>query len=344
MLKKTFSILGLIILIPIGLVGLLLLIMGMVEGMISMFICGIIITSLSILGCIYCGKGVPKVNKTQSRYISTKQKGNISNCVICNKEIQGTIHPKAFGGYVCRNCTGLLSKQGFSVFKLDNYSLTKLKRCCSVTEPITNPILLDDNMTQAEKLQRLIINNPTISLKTGEVCYYQHEATAYHEKNVVTGRKSSGAGVSFRVAKGVYVRTGGGDSQVIRENVGEYFDGMLYITNFRIVLLTPKYGFDIPFSKIAQIENHHDGFQIYSGAKCYSLLTIDVLTILVILELIKIVNGGQLSSNKKLSNTDTKSNSTDSNVKDLREFKKLLDEGIITEEEFEAKKKQLLGI
>ena len=84
MLKKTFSILGLIILIPIGLVGLLLLIMGMVEGMISMFICGIIITSLSILGCIYCGKGVPKVNKTQSRYISTKQKGNISNCVICN--------------------------------------------------------------------------------------------------------------------------------------------------------------------------------------------------------------------------------------------------------------------
>ena len=61
-------------------------------------------------------------------------------------------------------------------------------------------------------------------------------------------------------------------------------------------------------------------------------------------ELIKIVNGGQLSSNKKLSNTDTKSNSTDSNVNDLREFKKLLDEGVITEEEFEAKKKQLLGI
>lgn len=107
MLKKTFSILGLIILIPIGLVGLLLLIMGMLEGMISMLICGIIITLLSILGCIYCGKGVPKVNKTQSRGNSTKQNGNISNCVICNKEISGTIHPKAFGGFVCRKCTGL---------------------------------------------------------------------------------------------------------------------------------------------------------------------------------------------------------------------------------------------
>ena len=351
MSKKIFSILGLIFLIPIGLVGLLLLIVGMVEGMVSMLICGIIITLLSIFGCIYCGKKVPKVNKTQSKDNTIKQNGsnkysksNISNCIICNKEISGTIHPKAFGGYVCRNCAGLLSKQGISTFKLDNYSLTKLKRLCGVTEPVTNPILLDDNLTQAEKLQRLVISNPTISLQTGEECYYQYEATAYHEKNIVTGHKSSGAGVSFRVAKGVYARTGGGVSQVVRENVGEYFDGMLYITNFRVVLLTPKYGFDIPLSKITQIENHYDGFQIYSGAKCHSLLTIDVLTILVILKLIEIVNGGQLSSNKKISNTNAKSKSIDSSVNDLRELKKLFDEGVITEEEFNAKKKQLLGL
>lgn len=142
----------------------------------------------------------------------------------------------------------------------------------------------------------------------------------------------------------MYVRTGGGDSQVIRENVAEYFDGMLYITNFRIVLLTSKYGFDIPFSKITQIEPHYNGFQIYSGAKCHSLSTIDSLTIMVILELIKIVNGGQLSSNKKLSNTNAKSKDTDLSVNDLRELKKLFDEGIIAEEEFNAKKKQLLGI
>lgn len=351
MFKKIFSIVGLIALISIGLVGLLLLIIGMVDGMISMLICGIIITLLSIVGCIYCGKGVPKVKSTQSKENSTHQKSNnksfksnVSSCVICNKEISGSVHPKAFGGYICRNCTELLTKQGFSAFKLDRYSLTRLKRCCGVTEPITNPILLDDNLTQSEKLQRLVIKDPTISLQIGEECYYQHEATAYHEKNVVTGRKSSGAGVSFRVAKGVYVRTGGGDSQVIRENVGEYFDGMLYITNFRIVLLAPKYGFDIPFSKISQIENHYDGFQIYSGAKCHSLLTIDVLTILTILKLIEFVNGGQLSSNNIVNNTDAKTNSSNSNMNDLRELKKLFDEGVITEEEFNTKKKQILGL
>ena len=88
MLKKIFSILGLIILIPIGLVGLLLLIMGMVEGMISMLICGIIITSLSVLGCIYCGKGVPKVNEAQRNIgdINESSKLTYSQKVLQNKE------------------------------------------------------------------------------------------------------------------------------------------------------------------------------------------------------------------------------------------------------------------
>ena len=38
------------------------------------------------------------------------------------------------------------------------------------------------------------------------------------------------------------------------------------------------------------------------------------------------------------------SNNTDDLIKQLRELKNLVDEGILTEEEFEAKKKQLLGL
>ena len=345
MLKKIFSTIGYIIAVLAGLIGLLLLIMGIVETIPSMWICGIVFTALSIWGGIYCGKRVPKVKQhAKQSSVEPSHASNISHCIICEREIKGTVHPKAFGGYVCRKCTGILSKNGISFWKLNQYTLTQLKRYCGVTKQITNPILLDDNITQSEKLHLLTLKNPQIALQSGEVCYYEDEATAYYEKNVVTGRKSSGAGISFRVAKGVYVRTGSGDSQVIRENIGEYFDGTLFITNFRIVLLAPKYGFDIPFSKITQIENHCDGFQIYEGAKCHSLLTIDVLTILVILELIKIVNNGQLSSSPKSYSTSSKSTSIEPELKDLRELKKLFDEGIITEEEFNAKKKQILGL
>lgn len=98
-----------------------------------------------------------------------------------------------------------------------------------------NPLYMQ--ITPEEKLARLVVPAPGISLNEGEVCYYCKAASAVHQKNVVTGRTSGGAGVSFRVAKGVSIRTGGGKSQVIRENVNECFEGTLYITNIRIILL-----------------------------------------------------------------------------------------------------------
>ena len=51
----------------------------------------------------------------------------------------------------------------------------------------------------------------------------------------------------------------------------------------------------------------------------------------------------KIFKDEKIINKKTKI-SERQNAEALREFKKLLDEGIITEEEFEAKKKQLLGL
>ena len=49
--------------------------------------------------------------------------------------------------------------------------------------------------------------------------------------------------------------------------------------------------------------------------------------------------------NSNNSSTQQKtSNNTDDLIKQLRELKNLVDEGILTEEEFNAKKKQLLGL
>ena len=49
--------------------------------------------------------------------------------------------------------------------------------------------------------------------------------------------------------------------------------------------------------------------------------------------------------NSNNSSTQQKtSNNTDDLIKQLRELKNLVDEGILTEEEFEAKKKQLLDL
>lgn len=349
MLKKIFSIIGLIIAVLVGLIGLLLLIMGIVETIPSMWICGMVFTALSVLGGVYCGKRVPKVKHNFSEKDNSNEKHHSKlkkpefHCIICGNYFSDILQPKYFGCRVCPKCVRTLSKNGVSFWQMKNYTLNQLKRFCGITNPISQ-FLVDENITPSEKLQYLTIEHPTIVLKKGEVCYYEYGATAYHEKNIVTGHSNSGAGMSFRVADGVYLRTGGGDSQVIRENVGEYFEGTLYITNFRIVLLTPKYGFDIPFSKINQIIEHSDGFQIYSGAKCYSVLTIDIHTFIAIVKLLESINQDTALSNPKAYKTNNKANSTEPNMDDLRELRKLFDEGIITEEEFNAKKKQILGL
>lgn len=54
-LKKIFSIIGLIISVLMGLIGLLIIIIGLSETITSMWIFGLVLTVLSLLGGIYCG-------------------------------------------------------------------------------------------------------------------------------------------------------------------------------------------------------------------------------------------------------------------------------------------------
>ena len=288
-IKNILQIIGMIILIFCGLLGMLLFIMGMVEAIPSMAVCGIIVLIVSIVGSIFIGKKISK-----------------------------TFRPK------------------------------KQNKIYMVAEDTT---IIDDNplhlqISPEEKLQRLIVEAPHISLNEGEVCYYCNTASAIHQKNVVTGRTSGGAGVSFRVAKGVSIRTGGGNSQVIRENVNEYFDGTLYITNIRIILLAPKYGFDLYISKITQLLYKDFGLEIFSGSKCYQVLTADRDNIQ---ELVELMNSQRVFKDEKWLKEQQKhvnsTNSTTLNIKqELSDLKWLLDEGIITQEEFDAMKKQLLGL
>ena len=71
-----------------------------------------------------------------------------------------------------------------------------------------NTTIIDDNplhmqIAPEEKLQRLIVEKPDISLYEGEVCYYRKRAFA---KN--------------------------------------FYEGTLYITNIRFILLAEKYGLE----------------------------------------------------------------------------------------------------
>lgn len=129
--------------------------------------------------------------------------------------------------------------------------------------------------TAMEKLQNLVIKNPGINLKKGEVCFYKGNAKSCHIKNVVTGYKGGNSGVNIRIAKGVSYHTGGSGKQAIRENVKETYPAELYITNMRVVLLSVKYGFDLSILKIIQSKFSDTHIEFFTGSKTHFVLTND---------------------------------------------------------------------
>lgn len=142
-----------------------------------------------------------------------------------------------------------------------------------VKEEKQSPVFVGN--TPMEKLQNLVIKDPNINLKKGEVCFYKGSAQSCHIKNVVTGYKAGSSGVSIRIAKGVSFHTGGSGKQAIRENVKETYPAELYITNMRMVLVSMKYGFDLSILKIIQSKFHNDYIEIFTGSKSHIVLTND---------------------------------------------------------------------
>ena len=85
------------------------------------------------------------------------------------------------------------------------------------------------------------------------------------------GRTGSGGGVSVRVAKGVSLRTGGGASQTVYNDVTDSFVGQVILTNRRVVFLAKQNGFDCKLDAISAITPEGDRLMIQAGAKTYRL-------------------------------------------------------------------------
>lgn len=225
--------------------------------------------------------------------------------------------------------------------------------------------LADPNVGAIDLVEKFAIKNAPVNLRSEEICLYCGSARGAVIKTRVTGYEGAHKGTSIRIMKGVTYHTGGSKGQPIRQQVMESsFPGDFIMTNLRLLLLTTQYGFEIAGEKLQSIEMNPEGLLIYdTKSKPHIVLTDDTEKITFLFKLLN--NEGKewkrkkaleepakkQTSRKKASSEKTNGTSdvTEqrrlvSGADEIRKYKALLDEGIITEDEFEKVKVKLLEL
>lgn len=265
-------------------------------------------------------------------------------CYIC-----GSTDPeggkKSKYGDICSSCVEKLAERGIRPKETKLFSQEQVVALCDTT------------IGAVELANMFVIDNPPIALKENEKCFYAGVACGAKVKTMTTGYEGSHSGVSIHIMKGFSYHTGGSRGKAVREQVLESSaPGTFIITGNRFVLQTSQYAFEVAGDKIQSVEMRPDGFGIYVKNKMHIVLTSDVTKIATIMRVITAATE-ELDRQKALEQqteqpkkprskkaTKMEGSQIESGADEIRKYKLLMDEGIITEEQFEKKKNQILGL
>lgn len=262
--------------------------------------------------------------------------------------------------FICENCA---KKAGFNVGKVTDYfKLLKLTSSDvkKLIEPDKDVIALEDSLDEYYTLEEILqlpddefqkafhemyyIESPNINLQQNEICSYECKANRIITKNVSLGteRVSNYSGSYY---KGIKVGTGHSITKNIKDTVIEKYPGSFFMTNQRIVLLSLEKGFEIPIHKVSSLDFSGQYVTLFSNGKSYTIEPDCIEDLRQFLEM------NNEYERRKARNQIIPEEDKDISIhsekdipKLLRSYKELLDDGIITEEEFNKKKQSLLNL
>lgn len=131
------------------------------------------------------------------------------------------------------------------------------------------------------------INTGTLNLEKDEFCYYADKASIKEQKTITTGYSGKNGGFSFKIMNGIHYRTGSSEGKAIKQNQTITYNGLLYITNKRIIFTSNKYSFDKAFDKITSIMQFEDGVNLQIGSKTYTIYTNTARQFIEVFNLVK---------------------------------------------------------
>ncbi|MGA3304592.1 MAG: hypothetical protein ABSC26_01140 [Stellaceae bacterium] len=106
-----------------------------------------------------------------------------------------------------------------------------------------------------------------LNLQTGEQIVWAFQDSEYLEDRTHRQYVGGSQGVSVRIAKGLYYRTGSFKGQAIDRTVRERIDtGIVAVTNKNIYFYGPAKSLRVPYSKIVAFQPYNDGVGIVRDA------------------------------------------------------------------------------
>lgn len=184
------------------------------------------------------------------------------------------------------------------------------------------------------------ITNVPILLSKDEKCYIRIDGVNLQEERSVRVSTGGYGGFSFRVAKGVYARTGSfGASSESHLELRLIDTGTLYVTNKRYIFDGSKKNIQGELKQVISVETYSNGVKISRGRtdEGYLWSGDGEYVGAVISGMVKNISGGTSPDRRDSQNRSY-------NLNDLEKLAQLKEKGIITEEEFNIKKKQILGL
>ena len=133
------------------------------------------------------------------------------------------------------------------------------------------------------ELAEMIIKSPSLTMKAGEVCFYEGKAKSYQVVSKIVEKPKTKTSFFWTPwFAGVKRKK---EVEVRQEHETEYYKGTLYITNMRLVFKCKVDAFDIMIPNITSVNQYRDGIRVISGRNAYDVMTSDVKRVLHIIDI-----------------------------------------------------------
>lgn len=128
-------------------------------------------------------------------------------------------------------------------------------------------------------------NPSTILLGKNETCHFMDKAALVvkqKEKSYSTRRSGS----SYKMSKNWTIHSSNGRTEPIVQEWYEYKEGVVFITNQRIIFVAPEYGFEKKVKNLTAVIPYSDGIGLQFGSQKINLMVPESILMLNILQMV----------------------------------------------------------